>query len=78
MSKVQYRVSAGKGKEATDGPDDADTVIAIAAADAATDPSVAYMRGKLKVEGSSGALVAELISGNAAKTIARLAAQLSP
>ncbi len=77
MGSVQYRVSAGKGKEAVDGPDDADTVITIAASDATMDPSVAYMRGKLKAEGSTGALIAELASGNAKKTIARLSAQLA-
>ena len=77
MSSVQYRVSSGKKNEAVDGPDDAETVITIGVADDAMDPSVAYMRGKLKVEGSSGALFAEFISGNAKATIARLAAQLS-
>lgn len=77
MGTVQYRVSAGKGKEVVDGPEGADTVITIAASDAAMDPSVAYMRGKLKAEGSTGALISELVSGNAKSTIARLAAQLA-
>ena len=47
---VQYRVAFGKKDEAVEGPDDADVVVTIAAADAGLDPSVAFMQGKLKAD----------------------------
>ena len=70
---VQYRVSFGKKDEQIEGPDDADVVVTIAAADAAGDPVVAFMRGKLKAVGSTGALLDVLNDGTAAAALSRLA-----
>jgi len=72
---VQYRVSFGKSDIAVDGPDDADVVVAIDAKWAADDPSVSYMRGRLKAEGHTGMLLEALWSGEAARTISRLASR---
>jgi hypothetical protein len=71
---VQYRVQVSKKDERVEGPDDAEVVITIPLADAALDPAVAYMRGKLKATGHTGVLLDELASGRAAAVIARLAA----
>ncbi len=73
--RVQYRVAFGKKDEAVEGPDDADVVITIPAADAGLDPNVAYMQGKLKATGNTGALFDLLKSGEAAAAIRRLAAR---
>lgn len=72
---VQYRVQFGKSDEAVSGPDDADVVVRIASKDAASDPSLAFMQGKLKAEGSTGALFRVLMSGDAASEISRLASR---
>ena len=72
---VQYRVAFAKLDEVVDGPDDADVVITIAAADAGLDPSVAYMQGKLKAVGRTGVLFDVLRSGDAAAAISRLASR---
>jgi len=72
---VQYRVAFAKNDEAVDGPDDATVVVTIAAADAALDPSVAFMQGKLKSTGSTGELLAVLRNGDAAAAINRLASR---
>lgn len=72
---IQFRLVLGKKDERVDGPDDADTVATIALADAALDPSEAFMRGKLKITGPTGPLFAALSSGQAAGIIARLVAQ---
>jgi hypothetical protein len=72
---VQYRVAFGKKDEAVEGPDDAQLVISIAAADAALDPSVAFMQGKLKAAGHTGVLFDVLRSGEAAAAISRLASR---
>ena len=45
---IQYRVAYGKNDEAVEGPDDAEVVVSVALADAALDPAVAFMQGKLK------------------------------
>jgi hypothetical protein len=66
---VQYRVIHGKKDEHVTGPDDADVVISIEAADVATDPSVAYMRGKLKVVGHTGKFFDALKSGEVAAAL---------
>ena len=73
MTSVQYRVVFGKKDEVVEGPDDADVVMTIAAADAGMDPSVAYMRGKLKSTGSTAALFELLKAGNVAEVLGRLA-----
>jgi hypothetical protein len=72
---VQYRVAFGKNDEAIDGPDDASVIVTIAAADAALEPTVAFMQGKLKSTGSTAALFTVLRNGNAAAVISRLASR---
>lgn len=72
---VQYRVVFGKKDEAVEGPDDAQLVITIAAADASIDPSVAFMQGKLKAAGHTGVLFDVLRNGDAASAISRLASR---
>ncbi len=73
--RVQYRVVFGKKDEAVDGPDDADVVITVPVADAALDPSVAFMQGKLKAAGHTGVLFEVLRNGEAAAAISRLASR---
>ncbi len=72
---IQYRVAFAKNDEAIDGPDGADVVVTIAAADAALDPTVAFMQGKLKSTGSTAALFEVLRSGDASTVISRLASR---
>jgi hypothetical protein len=72
---MQYRVAFAKKDEAVEGPDDATTVVTIAAGDAGLDPTVAFMQGKLKASGSTGELLAALADGSAAQIIARLASR---
>lgn len=72
---VQYRVVFAKSDEAVEGPDDAATVAVIAAADATLDPAVAFMQGRLKATGSTGALFDALRDGSAAAAISRLASR---
>lgn len=72
---VQYRVVVAKKDERIDGPDDADIVITVPLVDAAAedfDPTVAFMRGKLKAAGHSGRILDVLKSGEAATAIAQL------
>ena len=69
---VQYRVIVAKKDERVDGPDDADIVISVPLDDAAADgfdPTVAYMRGKLKAAGHTGRILDVLESGEAATAI---------
>ncbi|MEY2415080.1 MAG: hypothetical protein QOH53_414 [Ilumatobacteraceae bacterium] len=72
---IQYRVAYGKNDEEVDGPDDAEVVVTIAAADAGLDPTVAYMQGKLKSTGSTAALLEALRNGDAGAAITRLASR---
>jgi hypothetical protein len=72
---IQYRVAFGKNDEAVEGPDDADVIVTIAAGDAALDPTVAFMQGKLKSTGSTAALFEVMRSGEAATVINRLASR---
>ena len=75
MSSVQYRVVVAKKDERIDGPDDADIVVTVPVVDAAADdfdPTVAFMRGKLKASGHSGEILDLLKSGAAATAIAAL------
>lgn len=72
---IQYRVGFAKNDEAVEGPDDADVVVTIAAADAALDPTVAFMQGKLKSTGSTAALFVVLRNGDATAVINRLASR---
>jgi hypothetical protein len=66
---IQYRVIIGKKHEQVTGPDDADAVVSIEIADLALDPNVAYMRGKLKVVGHTGAFFDALRSGEVASAL---------
>ena len=77
MATVQYRVKFGKNDEAVLGPDDAVVVLSCGPEDAETDPTVAYMQGRLKVSGSSGALFEVLANGQAAKALSDLASRAS-
>lgn len=72
MTTVQYRVAFGKKDEVVEGPDDADLVISVGAADVGLDPTVAFMRGKLKSVGSTGALFELLKSGEVPAILQRL------
>ncbi len=72
---LQYRVAFGKNDEAVEGPADAEVVVTIAAADAALDPTVAFMQGKLKSTGSTAALLEVLRNGEASAAIRRLASR---
>ena len=72
---VQYRVLFGKSDVAVEGPDDADVTMSIESKYAAEDPTVAYMRGRLKAEGHTGRLLEALWSGEAARVISRLASR---
>ena len=71
---VQVRVAVGKKRELVDGPDDADVIVTVAAADARLEPSVAYMQGKLKAAGHTGRLFDALRSGEIAEALARVTA----
>ena len=75
MTSIQYRVKFGKDDEVVDGPDDADVVLSCGAKDALTDPTVAFMHGRLKAVGRTGALFEVLANGQAAKTLSRLASR---
>lgn len=70
---VQYRVTVRGGTDRVEGPDDADAVATCAPADAAGDPTLGYMRGAIKVTGSTGAWLDALRSGEAARVLSRLA-----
>ena len=72
---LQYRVAFGKNDEAVEGPDDADVVVTIPAADAGIEPNVAFMQGKLKAAGNTGVLFEALRNGDAAAAISRLASR---
>jgi hypothetical protein len=50
-------------------------VVTVGAADAALDPTVAFMQGKLKSTGPTGPLLAALADGSAAAAISRLASR---
>lgn len=69
---IQFRLVVAKKNEIVEGPDDADTVATIALADADLDPSVAFMRGKLKITGPTGPLFDALSSGEAGRIISDL------
>lgn len=74
---AQYRVVVAKGDERVEGPDDAALVITVPIVDAAADdfnPTVAFMRGKLKAAGDTGTLLDVLKSGEAATALAGLVA----
>ncbi|MEP1124113.1 MAG: hypothetical protein ABJH68_09525 [Ilumatobacter sp.] len=77
MSTVQYRVVVAKKDERVQGPDDAEIVVTVPIVDAAAadfDPTVAFMRGKLKAAGDTGEILDLLKSGDAATAIESLVA----
>ena len=74
---VRYIVVVAKKDERVDGPDDAEIVITVSLVDAAADdfdPTVAFMRGKLKAVGHTGQILDLLKSGDAATALAALVA----
>ena len=74
---VRYVVVVAKKDERVDGPDDAEIVITVPLVDAAADdfdPTVAFMRGKLKAVGHTGQILDLLKSGEAAAALAALVA----
>lgn len=74
---VQYKVVVAKKDERVDGPDDAEIVITVPLVDAAADdfdPTVAFMRGKLKAAGHTGQILDLLKSGDPTRAIAALVA----
>jgi hypothetical protein len=73
---LQVRVAVGKKDERVDGPDDADVVVTVpleVATAAGFDPTVEYMRGRLKATGHTGRLLDALKSGDVAAAVSRLA-----
>ncbi len=75
MTTVQYRLVVAKKDERIEGPDDADATFTIPLADAGEegfDATEAFMRGRLKAAGHTGAVLDALKSGDADAAIARL------
>ena len=72
---MQYRVVVGKKDERVEGPDDADVVVTVPLADAGSDPTVAFMQGKLKAAGNTGLLFDLFRNGEAASNLSRLASR---
>jgi len=75
-SRIQYRVAKTKKEEIVEGPDDAEVVATIAAADLALGADVAYMRGKLKATGHSGIWLRALASGEVDRALSAIASRL--
>jgi hypothetical protein len=74
---VRYHVVVGKRDERVAGPDDAEIVITVpidVVRQPDFDPTVEFMRGKLKAAGHTGRLLELLKSGEATGTLAALAA----
>ena len=77
-STIQYRVIVGKKDEIVEGPAEADLVVSVPLVDVQADgfdPAVAYMQGKLKSTGSTGALFDLIRSGAAATALSQLASR---
>jgi len=75
-ASARYRVTAAKGEERSSGPVDAAvsmTIPAVLAAVESFDATAEFMRGRLKVEGPTGALFERLASGEATAALKRLA-----
>jgi hypothetical protein len=70
MTTVQYRITRGKASEVVSGPDDAEVTLALPAELVGSDLTLAFMQGKLKTEGSTGAVFELLRSGEAAAAYA--------
>jgi hypothetical protein len=67
---AQYHIVVGKKDEVVIGPADADVVITVGRADVGIDPAIAFMQGKLKSTGSTGALFTLLKTGEVARVLA--------
>jgi hypothetical protein len=73
---VQYRVVVAKKDERVEGPDDADVVVNVPIAVAASpdfDVTIDFMRGRVKIVGANSAVLDLLKSGDANQAISRLA-----
>lgn len=71
---VRYVVAVSKKEELSEGPPDATVTITVSLDDALNlDPTTAFMLGRLKTQGSTGALFRALRSGEATTTLRRLA-----
>lgn len=75
-ASIQYRVAKGKKEEVVEGPDDADVVVSVAAADIEMGANVAYMRGKLKAAGHTGVLLRALAGGEIDDALSAIASRL--
>lgn len=73
---IQYRIVRGKRDEVVRGTDDAAVVVSVGKADVGLDPTVAYMQGKLKATGHTGVLLDGLRSGEIARALKDLAAEI--
>jgi hypothetical protein len=69
-ASVQYHVVIAKKDEIVVGDDGADIVVTIPKADCGLDPTVAFMQGRLKATGNTGALFELLRSGAIAEALA--------
>ena len=67
---ARYHIVLARKTRRVVGPDDADVVITVGHADIGLDPAVAFMQGKLKSTGSTGALFRLLKSGDVARALA--------
>lgn len=71
---IRYCVVVSKKEEIVEGLDDATVSVTVSLADAAeTDPTTAFMLGRLKTNGSTGALFRGLRTGEVATTLRRIA-----
>lgn len=73
---LQARVVVAKNDERVDGPDGADVVVTVPLSEAAKpdfDATVAFVQGRLKSTGSTGALFELLRDGSVAAAVSRLA-----
>jgi hypothetical protein len=66
---VQYHVVIAKKEEIVVGDDGADIIVTIPKADCGLDPAVAFMQGRLKATGHTGALFELLRSGAVAEAL---------
>lgn len=71
---VRYCIVVSKKDEVCEGPEDAAVTITVALDDALNlDPTTAFMLGRLKTQGSTGALFRALRNGEVATTLRRIA-----
>ena len=73
---VRYLVTVSRSEQHSDGPDDAEvtfTAPLAVVAEPGFDATVEFMRGRLKVSGPTSGVFAALSSGEADRTLLRLA-----